>query len=79
MDGGNKRERLAGALLAQQTRQQASNCVIAFINAAMAPVRYVQKPHTFSRRQDDLNEVLVHVGLQVNDEGKLAKGRRPPP
>ncbi|WP_435596583.1 hypothetical protein [Streptomyces albogriseolus] len=66
-DGGNKRDRLAGALLAQQARQRASNCVIAFIKVAMAPVRYVQQPHTFSRRQDDLNEVLVHVGLRVND------------
>ncbi|QOV41247.1 TIGR02391 family protein [Streptomyces ferrugineus] len=74
VEGGNKRERLAGALLAQQARQQASNCVIAFITAAMAPVRYARQPHTFSRRQDDLNEVLVHVGLRVNDEGKLAKG-----
>lgn len=74
VEGGNKRDRLAGALLSQQARQQASNCVIAFINAAMAPVRYAQQPHVFSRRQDDLNEVLVHVGLRVNDEGKLARG-----
>ncbi|WP_406448711.1 TIGR02391 family protein [Streptomyces sp. NBC_01622] len=73
-EGGNKRDRLAGALLAQQARQQVSNCVIAFITAAMAPVRYAQQPQAFSRRQDDLNEVLVHVGLRVNDEGKLATG-----
>ncbi|WP_328505135.1 hypothetical protein [Streptomyces sp. NBC_00391] len=74
VEARNKRDRLAGALLAQQMRQQASNCVIAFVTAAMAPVRYAQQPQTFSRRQDDLNEVLVHVGLRVNDEGKLAKG-----
>ncbi|MFI7351849.1 TIGR02391 family protein [Streptomyces sp. NPDC049936] len=74
VDGGNKRDRLAGALLAQQARQGASNCVIAFIKAAMTPVRYVQQPHTFSRRQDDLNEVLVHVGLRVNDQGQVARG-----
>ncbi|MFJ7772659.1 TIGR02391 family protein [Streptomyces sp. NPDC097107] len=74
VDGGNKRDRLAGALLAQQARQGASNCVIAFIKVAMAPVRYVQQPHTFSRRQDDLNEVLVHVGLRVNDQGQVARG-----
>jgi len=73
-EGGNKRDRLAAALLTQQARQQAANCVIAFISEAMAPVRYAQEPHTFSRRRDDLNEVLVHVGLRVNDEGKLAKG-----
>lgn len=74
VEGDNKRDRLAGALLAHQARQQASNCVIAFIGAAMAPVRYAQQPHTFSRRQDDLNEVLVHVGLRVNNEGRVARG-----
>ncbi|AIS02592.1 TIGR02391 family protein [Streptomyces glaucescens] len=72
--GGNKRDRLAAALLAQQARQGASNCVITFIKEAMAPVRYVQQPHTFSRRQDDLNEVLVHVGLRINDKGQVARG-----
>ncbi|MFG3496854.1 TIGR02391 family protein [Streptomyces sp. NPDC047928] len=74
VDSGNKRDRLAGALLAQQARQGASNCVIAFIKVAMAPVRYAQQPHTFSCRQDDLNEVLVHVGLRVNDQGQVARG-----
>ncbi|MFI2437103.1 TIGR02391 family protein [Streptomyces sp. NPDC018693] len=34
----------------------------------------IQQPHTFSRRQDDLNEVLVHVGLRVNDQGQVARG-----
>ncbi|MFJ8158809.1 hypothetical protein [Streptomyces sp. NPDC094468] len=34
VDGGNKRDRLAGSLLAQQARQGASNCVIAFIKVA---------------------------------------------
>jgi hypothetical protein len=29
---------------------------------------------TFSRRQDDLNEVLVPVGLRVNDQGQVARG-----
>ncbi|MFD7552590.1 TIGR02391 family protein [Streptomyces sp. NPDC059816] len=73
-DSGNKRDRLTGVLLAQQARQGASNCVIAFIKEAMAPVRYVQQPHTFSRRQDDLNEVLVHVGLRVNNQEQVARG-----
>ncbi|WP_316778144.1 TIGR02391 family protein [Streptomyces sasae] len=48
--------------------------MIRFITEAMAPVRYAQKPEVFSRRRDDLNEVLVHVGLRVNEEGKLARG-----
>lgn len=73
-EGANKRERLARALLIRQARDQASNCVIRFITEAMAPVRYTQQPEVFSRRRDDLNEVLVHIGLRVNEEGKLARG-----
>ncbi|MGX1909345.1 TIGR02391 family protein [Streptomyces phaeochromogenes] len=73
-EGSSKRKRLAQALLVRQARDQASNCVIKFITEAMAPVRYRQHPDVFSRRRDDLNEVLVHVGLRVNDEGKVARG-----
>lgn len=73
-EGSNKRERLARALLVRQARDGASNCVIRFIIEAMAPVRYAQRPEVFSRRRDDLNEVLVHVGLRVNEEGKVARG-----
>ncbi|MER6038315.1 TIGR02391 family protein [Streptomyces sp. NPDC001835] len=74
-DGSNKREKLAHALLIRQAHDQASNCVIRFIREAMAPVRYTQQPEVFSRRRDDLNEVLVHIGLRVNAEGKWPVGR----
>ncbi|MFE4855885.1 TIGR02391 family protein [Streptomyces sp. NPDC056670] len=73
-EGPNKRERLARALWARQIRDQASNCVVRFIAEAMAPVRYTQKLDVFSRRCDDLNEVLVHIGLRVNEAGKVARG-----
>ncbi|MEU7353912.1 TIGR02391 family protein [Streptomyces albidoflavus] len=73
-DGSSKRKRLGQALLVRQARDQASNCVIRFIAEAMSPVRYRQRPDVFSRRRDDLNEVLVHVGLRVNDEGRMARG-----
>ncbi|MET7606406.1 TIGR02391 family protein [Streptomyces avermitilis] len=72
--GSNKRERLARALLIGQARDQASIGVIRFISEAMTPVRYTQQPEVFSRRRDDLNEVLVHIGLRVNGEGKVARG-----
>ncbi|MFC9941771.1 hypothetical protein [Streptomyces pratensis] len=73
-DGPNKRERLARALLMRQDRDRASNCVFRFITEAMAPVCYARQPGVFSRRRDDLNKVLVHIGLRVNDAGKLACG-----
>ncbi|WP_222723529.1 TIGR02391 family protein [Streptomyces sp. MS191] len=73
-DGSSKRDRLARALLARQARDRAANCVVVFVNHAMAPVRYAQQPQVFSRRRDDLNEVLVHIGLRVNEEGRIARG-----
>jgi uncharacterized protein (TIGR02391 family) len=74
VDGSSKRARLAQSLLARQARDGGANCLVAFINGAMAPVRYTQQPQVFSRLRDDLNEVLVHVGLRVNDNGKIARG-----
>jgi uncharacterized protein (TIGR02391 family) len=73
-EGSSKRERLTRALLARQARDHAANCVVAFITRAMAPVRYAQRPAVFARRRDDLNEVLVHIGLRVNEAGQVARG-----
>jgi uncharacterized protein (TIGR02391 family) len=74
VEGSSKRVRLAHSLLARQTRDGAANCLVAFVNQAMAPVAYATRPQVFSRRCDDLNEVLVHVGLRVNEQGKVARG-----
>jgi uncharacterized protein (TIGR02391 family) len=72
--GGTKRYRLRVALHNRQVKDKASNCVIRFIVEAMSPVRYRSDPALFTFRQDALNEVLVHVGLRVNDAGKVARG-----
>lgn len=69
--GATKRHRLRDALLSQQQRDRASNCVMVFIRAAMDPVRFTDDPAGFSRRQDALNEVLVFAGFRVGNEGKL--------
>jgi len=74
--GATKRYRLRVALHNRQVKDQASNCVIRFIAEAMSPVRYRGDPALFSLRQDDLNEVLVHVGVRVNDKGKIARGAK---
>ena len=42
----------------------------------MQPVRYREMPAIFSARQGALNEVLVFLGLRINDEGKVARGAR---
>lgn len=74
LDGHTKRVRLRISLQAGQERDRASNCVIAFISKAMAPIRYRDEPGLRTLRQDALNEVLVYEGLRVNDEGKIQRG-----
>lgn len=69
-----KRHRIRVALLARQARDGAANCVIRFVTEAMQPVRYREEPALFSTRQDALNEVLVFLGLRINEEGKVARG-----
>ena len=70
-----KRHRLFNALAGRQNRDGAGNCVVAFMTVAMAPVRYRDNPVAFSRRQDDLTEVLIHAGYRITDEGKVARAR----
>lgn len=74
--GITKRHRLREALLTRQARDGAANCVIRFITEAMEPVRYREYPGLFSARQDALNEVLVFIGLRINDAGKVQRGVR---
>jgi uncharacterized protein (TIGR02391 family) len=74
--GDTKRHRLRQALLARQAADGASNCIIRFITEAMQPVRYRDDPGQFTFRQDALNEVLVFLGLRVNDEGKVSRGAK---
>lgn len=71
--GNTKRKRLYNALADRQNHDQAGNCVIAFIVAAMRPVRFTNDPAQFTYLQDGLNEVLIHSGLQVNDKGQVAR------
>jgi uncharacterized protein (TIGR02391 family) len=71
-----KRHRLREALLARQAQDGTCRRVVTFITDAMAPVRYRDRPDLFTLRQDGLNEVLVHVGLRITDEGKVARGAR---
>jgi uncharacterized protein (TIGR02391 family) len=74
--GATKRHRLCYALMDRQARDEAANCVVNFITQAMQPVRYRNDPSLFSARQGALDEVLVFVGLRINDEGKVQRGSK---
>lgn len=69
-----KRHRLYNGLVQKQNTIGFANSTVAFIREAMAPVRSRNDPRLFSLRQQDLNEVLVHIGLRVNAKGQVAKG-----
>lgn len=74
--GSTKWRRLSDALLQRQHRDGAANNVIAFVYAAMEPVRYRDDAALFTARLDDLNEVFVYIGLRLNNKGKLQTGAK---
>jgi uncharacterized protein (TIGR02391 family) len=73
-DASNKRTRLYATLLNTQYRQRAGNCIIAFINEAMKPARYINEPARFADIRDALNEALSFNGVRVNEQGVLVRG-----
>jgi len=66
-----KRRRLYNALANRQNKDGVGNCVVAFINEAMAPVRYRDDLAEFARRRGKLNEILIHAGYCVTEGGKV--------
>ena len=66
-----KRYRLSDALSQKQKQDNCGNNVIAFIQAAMDPVRYTRNSKTFKYRKDALNEVLALRGYELLDNGKI--------
>jgi uncharacterized protein (TIGR02391 family) len=73
--GATKWRRLEAALQTQQQHDRAANCLIVFINTAMEPSRYVDNPNRFTALRDGLTEALALVGLQVNQQGKIARAQ----
>lgn len=69
-----KWQRLYNAFISRHNKDGGSKRIVTLLTKAMAPVRYRENPAAFTDRQDALNEVLVHVGLRVNDEGQVARG-----
>lgn len=68
-----KWKRLFNAFIEFQNEHQVGNHVVVFINRAMNPASYTEKPTDFKLRQDRLNTVLAFCGLRVDDDGKVKK------
>lgn len=71
LPGFTKIDRLFEALNRRQKQDRCANNVVAFIQKAMNPVRYTQKPHVFENRRFELNKALAFAGLVLGENGKL--------
>lgn len=68
-----KRVRLYEALSLNQREDGSANNVMAFIQAAMDPVRYHAEPDLFEQRRGQLNTVLAFGGYFLREDGQLAE------
>lgn len=68
-----KRRRLFEALKARQSQDGCGNNILAFIQIALKPVRYMQDREQFEARRDALNGVLAFEGLELGNDGKIIK------
>ncbi len=66
-----KRHRLFAALCNRQRADGCGNYVVAFIEKAMDPVRYLNHREKFENRRHALNDVLGFCGYAVGDDGNL--------
>lgn len=71
LPGFTKRDRLFEALRQKQKQDRCANNVVSFIQKAMNPVRYTQKPHVFENRRYELNKALAFAGLVLGENGRL--------
>jgi uncharacterized protein (TIGR02391 family) len=66
-----KRDRLFEAFRARQSRDGCGNNVIAFIQAVMNPVRYVEGREIFETRRSSLNRALAFCGMTLGEDGNV--------
>lgn len=69
--GGTKWRRLHQALSEQQRRDKYGNCIVKFLNEAMAPVRYIGRRDLFETKLAELNPILAFCGYAMGDDGKV--------
>jgi uncharacterized protein (TIGR02391 family) len=73
--GTSKRDSLMRTLHNAQADSGAGNALVAYLKAAMSPVRFVGDTARFKDLQGQLNQVLILEGLRINDEGLVARAK----
>lgn len=66
-----KKHRLFDALKKRQDRDKCGNLIVAFIQAAMDPVRYIRKNNLFHDRRHLLNKILSFASLSLGEDGHV--------
>lgn len=65
-----KWKRLYNVFVDWQNKNQCSNHILRFVQAAMQPVRYIGQEAIFYDRRIEINKRLSFVGLELADTGK---------
>lgn len=68
-----KWKRLFNALAGAQNQHGHGGRVLAFIAAALSPVRYAGRRDQFEARRHDVNVALAFVGLEYRSDGKFGR------
>lgn len=68
-----KRVRISTALAAEQARTHSGASIVAFVTAAMKPVRWHQNPDGFQAMRERVNTVLAYSGLYVGHDGTMRR------
>jgi len=68
-----KWKRLFNAFVEWQNEKKLGNHVLMFINRAMKPVRYTTDRDGFEFRRNELNKILLLLGMVVGDDGLVRR------
>jgi uncharacterized protein (TIGR02391 family) len=71
LPSSTKRHRLFEALRAKQDQDRCANNLVAFIQIAMDPARFIGNRDNFERFRAELNAALAFCGFQVGEDGKI--------
>ena len=70
--GGTKWKRLNSALVNKQDLDKCANNILAFIEHAMKPSRYINNHEWFNNTRFELDKVLSFAGYSLQENGKIS-------
>ena len=71
LPNGTKRVRLFDSFANCCNQNKSSNCVFAFIQEALVPSRWLERPTGRDTMAVEINEVLALKGIQLNDKNEV--------